>query len=144
MNWIEVLQPKMNGTLDNRIYGVVNGKVTAVGKNENAGAVKLSFPWLMDETNNESNWARVAVPFAGHNRGAWFIPQVDDEVLVAFLHGDINKPVVIGCLWNGKDRPPENVAPDTILIQDKHGSYIRIDEKGIAIQSKKIHLNPES
>src|SRR5690348_6368047 len=52
-------------------------------------------------------WARVAVPFAGGNRGAFFIPDVGDEVVVAFLGGDPRHIVVLGSLWNGQDQAPE-------------------------------------
>ncbi len=143
MNIFEILQPEHNKTKENRIYGVVLGKVTTIGENEDAGNVKLSFSWLMDSANNESNWARVAVPFAGNDRGAWFMPQVADEVLVVFLNGNINQPIVIGSLWNGKDRPPDKVASDKIVIQYNNENWICIDETGVQIQGEKIHLNPK-
>lgn len=54
-------------------------------------------------------WARVATPFAGADRGAFFIPDVGDEVLVIFLHGDPRFPVVVGGLWNGSAAPPETL-----------------------------------
>ena len=65
-----------------------------------------AFPWLDGST--ESHWARVATPMAGKKRGLYFLPEVDDEVLVAFEHGSIDFPCVIGSLWNGKDTPPES------------------------------------
>src|SRR5690606_32506615 len=55
----------------------------------------------------ESAWARLAAPMAGPDRGLFLVPEVDDEVLVAFVDGDINSPVIIGSLWNGSDLPPE-------------------------------------
>lgn len=54
-------------------------------------------------------WARVATPFAGGDRGAFFIPDVGDEVLVTFVNGDPRYPVVIGSLWNGRDAAPETL-----------------------------------
>jgi uncharacterized protein involved in type VI secretion and phage assembly len=87
-----------------RIYGVVVGIVTNNNDNEKLGRVKVKFPWLSG--NDESDWARVALPGAGPRAGAVFIPEVKDEVLVAFEHGDISKPFVIGGLYNGKDEPP--------------------------------------
>jgi uncharacterized protein involved in type VI secretion and phage assembly len=57
-------------------------------------------------------WARVAVPFAGRNRGAFFIPNVDDEVAVAFLGGDPRAAIVLGSLWNGHDSAPEEIGGD--------------------------------
>jgi len=66
--------------------------------------VKLKYPWL--DENNESFWARVAMPGAGKERGLYIMPEVNDEVLVAFEQGNFDKPVVIGGLYNGKDAPP--------------------------------------
>jgi uncharacterized protein involved in type VI secretion and phage assembly len=54
-------------------------------------------------------WARLATMLAGNNRGTWFIPDVDDEVLVAFEHGDPRRPYVLGGLWNGRDSSPESM-----------------------------------
>ena len=65
--------------------------------------VKLKFPWLSDDY--ESEWARVAQLGAGHHRGAVWLPEVNDEVLVAFEHGDTRRPFVVGELYNGVDSP---------------------------------------
>ena len=54
-------------------------------------------------------WARVVVPFAGNNRGCFFIPDVGDEVLVVYLGGDSRYPVVLGGLWNGQDTAPDAI-----------------------------------
>ncbi len=83
--------------------GVVIGLVTDVNDN---GKVKIKFPWLPEEP--ESDWVRIATTMAGNDRGTFFMPEKDDEVLVAFEHGDTEYPVVVGFLWNGKDKPPEN------------------------------------
>ena len=69
------------------------------------GRVKVSFPWHSEA--QESHWARVATPMAGNKRGIYFLPEVNDEVLVAFDRGDVRFPYVIGSLWNGKEPPPE-------------------------------------
>jgi uncharacterized protein involved in type VI secretion and phage assembly len=69
------------------------------------GRVKVSFPWHSQA--QESHWARVATPMAGKKRGIYFLPEVNDEVLVAFDRGDVRFPYVIGSLWNGQDSPPE-------------------------------------
>ena len=72
------------------------------------GRVKVQFHWdRSDGANPESSaWLRVASPAAGAGRGFFMLPEVDDEVLVAFEHGDPDRPVVIGSLWNGVDKPP--------------------------------------
>lgn len=77
-------------------------------------------------------WARVAVPFAGADRGAFFLPDVGDEVLVTFVQGDPRLPVVIGGLWNGRDSAPETLGGDRVdrwTIVGKAGTRIAIVEE---------------
>ncbi|HTQ09535.1 MAG TPA: VgrG-related protein [Fimbriimonadaceae bacterium] len=80
------------------------GLVTDNQDPDNLGRIKVQYPWLMDDT---SFWARMASPMAGNNRGIYYLPEVGDEVLVAFEHGDIHSPYMIGALWNGQDSPVE-------------------------------------
>ena len=88
-----------------KIYGLVIGIVTNNNDPDKTGKVKVKFPWLSDEV--ESTWARVVQPMAGNLRGFWFIPEIDDEVLVGFELGDVRRPFVVGSLYNGQDKPPE-------------------------------------
>jgi len=88
-----------------RINGIVTGIVTNNRDEEGLGRIKVKFPWLSEE--NETDWAKVMSFMAGKERGGFFLPEVGDEVLVAFEHGDINYPYVIGALWNNEDNPPE-------------------------------------
>ena len=88
-----------------QIHGVVVGQVTDIADPDHQFRVKVSFPWLSDDY--ESWWARVAVPGAGDGRGLAWLPEVDDEVLVAFGHADGRTPYVIGGLYNGVDRAPD-------------------------------------
>jgi uncharacterized protein involved in type VI secretion and phage assembly len=90
------------------IYGMVIGIVTNNNDPESLGRVKVKFPWWSD--TEESNWARIVAPSAGKGRGIYFVPEVNDEVLVAFEHGNPNYPYIMGGLWNGKDAPPEKVS----------------------------------
>lgn len=84
------------------------GLVTNNNDPDGLGRVRVKFPTLTEK--HESNWARVVAPGAGVNRGFDCLPEVNDEVLVAFEHGDIHRPYVIGGVWNGKDATPEKVA----------------------------------
>ncbi len=86
------------------VHGVAVGLVSANDDPDKLGRVKLTLPWLDD--NFESDWTRVVMLGAGPNSGAVWLPQVHDEVLVAFDHGDMRRPFVIGGLWNGQDKPP--------------------------------------
>jgi phage protein D len=85
------------------VYGVVVGLVTNNDDPDKLGRVKLKFPWLAD--GYESDWARLIQPGAGPDSGVMFLPEVNDEVLVAFEFGDVRRPFVVGGLWNGRDKP---------------------------------------
>jgi phage protein D len=84
--------------------GVVVAQVTDVRDPEEQGRVKIRYPWLSD--SYVSDWARTIQPGAGSRRGAVVLPEVNDEVVVAFELGDLRRPYVVGGLWNGVDRPP--------------------------------------
>jgi phage protein D len=97
----QLLMPKSGSK-----HSVMVGLVTNNLDPEGLGRVKVKFPTL--HGNEESNWARLVSPMAGNGRGFEFIPEVNDEVLVAFEHDDTNRPFILGSLWNGKDKPPES------------------------------------
>lgn len=93
-----------------RWYGVLPALVTDIKDPDNQGRVKVTLPWSPDSKGARYEaWARLATLFGGNNRGSWFIPDVDDEVLVAFEHGDPRRPYVLGGLWNGRDAAPESM-----------------------------------
>lgn len=106
MTLIDLLTPPREEQAPGRIYGVVIGIVTNNQDPDGLGRVKVTFPWLSEE--DESEWARIATLMAGPDRGTFFLPEVDDEVLVAFEHGDVRRPYVLGALWNGVDTPPRD------------------------------------
>ena len=85
------------------VPGVVPALVTAVDDPQLQGRVKLQLPWLADDY--ETWWVRVVQLGAGSGRGAVWLPEVGDEVLVAFEHGDPRRPYVVGSLYNGVDLP---------------------------------------
>ena len=89
---------------DNGRSGPVIGIVTNNNDPEDRGRLKVKFPWLSEDV--ESDWARLVAVGAGNERGLFCLPEVNDEVLVVFEHGDIGRPYVLGGLWNGEDAPP--------------------------------------
>jgi phage protein D len=114
-------------------YGVVVGIVTNAKDPEGLARVKVKYPTISDQL--ESHWARLVTPMAGPGRGFEFIPEVNDEVLVAFEYDDINKPYILGALWNGKDKPPEasnEIASDgkvkRRIIHSRSGHTITLDD----------------
>lgn len=117
------------GVSASRISGVVVGVVTNTQDPAGLGRVKVKFPWLSD--SEESFWARVATPMAGKGRGFYFLPEVEDEVLLAFEHGDARFPYVLGALWNGQDKPPEtNEKGENNIrsIKSRSGHVIRLND----------------
>jgi phage protein D len=129
------LQERPSPNQRERFYGVAVAKVEANHVDPTEGPpmakVKVSFPWLSDKV--ESGFARCAAPSAGDGTGVYFLPDIGDEVLVAFEHGDLGKPVIIGSLWNGKHLPPQSntdglnrirtikTKSHTILLDDTKG-----------------------
>lgn len=112
-----------------RIHGVVIGIVTNNQDPEGLGRVKLRFPWL--SSDHESGWARVAAPMAGNDRGFYTLPEVDDEVLVAFEHGRVDYPYILGALWNGKDKPPADNGDgknNIRVFKSRSGHIVRLDD----------------
>lgn len=90
-----------------RWYGVLPALVVDIKDPDNQGRVKITLPWSVDARGSRyESWARLATLMGGDNRGSWFVPDVDDEVLVAFEQGDPRRPYVLGGLWNGRDRAP--------------------------------------
>lgn len=91
-------------------------------------------------TDAPALWARVASPFAGANRGGFFIPEVDDEVLVLFVGGDARVPIVVGGLWHGAASPPEQISGrvDRWTITGKAGTRIAIVEESDATAKVEI------
>lgn len=125
-----LIDPEEREATTSRIYGVVIGVVTNNEDPEGLGRVKVKFPWLSDE--DESDWARIATLMAGNERGMYFLPEVEDEVLVAFEQGDVRFPYVIGALWNGKDKPPatnEDGKNNLRVIKSRSGHVIRLNDE---------------
>jgi phage baseplate assembly protein gpV len=111
-----------------RNAGVVIGTVKKLKDPRNLGRVKVHFNWLDDR--NRTRWARVATLMSGGGRGSWFMPELDDEVLLAFDHGDMQHPYIVGYLWNGQDKPP-NDGIDTRVrrIKTVTGHVIDFDDR---------------
>jgi uncharacterized protein involved in type VI secretion and phage assembly len=126
-----------------RINGVAVGVVTNNRDPEGLGRVKVKFPWLSEDT--ETDWAKIATLYAGGGRGAELLPEVEDEVLVAFEHGDVNFPYVIGALWNTEQKPPEKNEDgknNIKMIRSRSGHRILFNDDDQGQQEKvEVHSN---
>ena len=87
-------------SLQRKLYGICTAIVEDVDDPEHEGRVTLRFPWLDDST--VSDWCRVSQLYAGNGYGSMFVPESKDEVLVAFVHGEMAEPIVLGGVYNGK------------------------------------------
>lgn len=130
-----------------KLYGVMPAVVTNNTDPEMLGRVRVKFPWMPDDSL-DSAWARLAMPGAGPERGLFFIPEINDEVLVAFEQGDPSAPYVVGALWNKKDKPPKAPAGMAVaankvnqrIVRSRTGHVIVLDDtqgqEKITIQDK--------
>lgn len=113
-------------------YGVYPALVVDVVDPDGQGRVRIALPWASGDGAPYEVWARLATTMAGNDRGTWFIPDVDDEVLVAFGGGDPAHPFVVGALWNGSDAPPAQMdgAGENNLkrIRSRSGVQITMDD----------------
>lgn len=165
---LSLLRKSLNGTpapdQEKPLNGVASGVVSDNVDDKGLGRVKVRFPWFSDA--NESRWARCSTLMAGSGTGTYFLPDINDEVLVSFIDGEFNDPIVIGTLWNGKARPPasnadrkngvrliktkghtitldDTAGAEQIVIRDAGGSSVTMKQDGtVVIQAaKNIELN---
>jgi phage baseplate assembly protein gpV len=125
---------------DKKVFGVSIATVLNNIDCTNQARVMLMLPWLPGYTP----WARLSSPMAGMGRGTYFVPQIGDEVLVAFNHGDVREPYVLGTCWNTIDRPPALAPTDPVTkrkIRTPLGHELSFDE---ALQSVTLSSNTMS
>jgi phage protein D/phage baseplate assembly protein gpV len=142
-----------HGAGQGMIQGVVTALVTNVTDPDDLGRVKVKYSWLgttPDGIEIESDWVRIAAPMAGPQRGMLFLPEINDEVLVAFEHGDVHRPYIVGALWNNTDKPPKKNSEATAsgvvnqrVLKTRSGHLIILDDKQgeeqVSITSKSGH-----
>jgi len=125
------------------IAGVRVGIVTDNDDPKDRGRVKLRFPWR--EADDESHWARIATLMAGDEYGSYCVPEVDEEVLVAFAGGDVHQPFVLGSLWNGDNEPPQKADEDNDIreLVSRSGHRLQFDDDdtdgGLRIETNEGH-----
>lgn len=137
-----------------KLDGVMVAQVTNNDDPEGLGRVKVSLP--IRESNNETDWIRIATLMGGNNMGSYVIPEVGDEVLVAFHLGEGRIPFIIGSLWSNKNKPPnvnkknnhirtfksrsgheitfDDDSNGSIEIKTKAGQIIKLDDKSNQVQ----------
>ena len=131
-------------TKASKISGIVIGKVTSNKDEENCGRIKVTFEWLSDE--NETDWIRISNFMAGNDRGSMFVPEVGDEVICAFLHGDINRPICLGGIHGIENKSPaktDDGKNNIKMIKTRCGHTITFNDEqakeSLAVKSKSGH-----
>jgi phage baseplate assembly protein gpV len=132
---------------DDKIYGVAIATVVENVDLTGEARVQVRLPWAP----GFEPWARLATMMAGMGRGSFFVPQIGEEVVVGFNHGDIREPFILGALWNTLDRPPALLPSDAInkrIIRTPIGQQITFDdlEQSITISNLlqfELSLGPE-
>lgn len=130
--------------------GVVSAQVTNIDDPDDLGRVKVKYPWLGTNPEIESHWVRIAAPMAGPQRGFMYLPEVNDEVLIAFEQGDVHRPYIVGALWSSTDKPPkpksEAIAGGKVnqrVLKTRAGHLIVLDDKQgeeqVCVTSKSGH-----
>jgi hypothetical protein len=136
---IENVLDDMEATIEEvkkKFYGVVTGRVINPIDPLLLGRVQVQLPFL--DALDLAPWARIAVPMAGILHGHYFIPNLGDEVLVAFEHGDVNAPYILGSLWTALAPPPlQSPLPQIRGIRTLAGNQIVFTEvpPSVTIQS---------
>ncbi|HSB53031.1 MAG TPA: phage baseplate assembly protein V [Gemmatimonadales bacterium] len=154
---LEMLETRL-GAMHERLPGVVVGTVSSVDDPMTLGRVQVKIPAI--DSSDTAPWARVATPMAGSEMGIYFIPRVDDEVLIAFEHGSPQAPYVIGALWNANNPPPLpspsaeirkiktpagievilSDRPTTVTISTPNKEKIEIADEGITIETSSAKI----
>jgi phage baseplate assembly protein V len=128
---------------DKRYYGVAEGIVTAVEDPQRECRVRVRLPWF--DADEVTDWCRTTHLFAGNGYGSTWTPEVGDEVLIAFVHGDMRFPIVLGGLYNGADKPPSSPQADRNekFLRSKAGHEIVVDDSpsrmGVRVTTKAGH-----
>jgi uncharacterized protein involved in type VI secretion and phage assembly len=130
---VEMLLERTAHGLGGRWFGIYPGLVSDIKDPNGSGRVKVTLPWSPDTASDHYEaWARVTTFMGGNNRGSWFIPDVNDEVLLAFESGDPRRPYVLGGLWNGSDKPPQSMdgggQNNLKVLRSRNGVKITLDD----------------
>jgi uncharacterized protein involved in type VI secretion and phage assembly len=120
-----------------QIAGVTTAHVVSVNDQDGEGKIKIRYDRLQGKT--EADGVPIATLMTGGKRGSWFMPEPGDEVLVAFDHGDVNHPFVVGFLWNGDQKPPtdDGIDAHTRRLRSVKNHVLEFDDND---NKEKVHI----
>jgi uncharacterized protein involved in type VI secretion and phage assembly len=112
-------------------FGVYPAIVTAIVDDRRLGRVQVRFPWLGDDGDRDVRaWATLCTPYADDNAGLLVLPEVGTQVVVAFEAGNLRRPYIVGCAWNGRETLPEEPAEanNIRLLRSRADSRLEFDD----------------
>lgn len=131
MDFYDQLLEQTCKSTDERMSSVTTGKVVKNWDKDHPGMVQVEL-FLSESGKNRTDWVRVAQPYAGKNFGFYFLPEVGDEVVLAFNQGDRDHPIVIGSLWSKVNPTPEDALSeknDTKTLRTKSGNELAFSDE---------------
>jgi uncharacterized protein involved in type VI secretion and phage assembly len=118
------------GTASKRLFGLYPALVTDILDPQGVGRIRVRFPWLGDAGRDVAAWARLLSIYADDDQGWEILPEVGSEVVVGFEAGSIDRPYIVGAVWNGRQAPPQaaEAANDKRLLKTRAGSLLEFDD----------------
>ncbi|MCX9039072.1 type VI secretion system tip protein VgrG [Citrobacter portucalensis] len=132
---VSTSQPEIPGVLTATVVGPSSEEIHT----DEYGRIKIQFPWDKETPNDDTSscWVRVSQPWTGGKFGAQFIPRIGSEVLVTFVHGNPNFPLVIGSVYNGQNKPPFSLPVE----KNESGFATRSSIKGSVDDGHRLSFN---
>lgn len=118
------------GTASKRLFGLYPALVRDIVDPESLGRIQVGFPWLGDAGRDVNAWARLVTLYADDDQGWQILPAAGTEVIVGFEAGSIDRPYIVGAVWNGREALPEaaEAANNKRLLKTRSGSLFEFDD----------------
>jgi len=118
------------GTASRRLFGLYPALVTDIVDPDKLGRVQVGFPWLGELGREVRAWARLVSLYADDGQGWQILPEVDTEVVVGFEAGAIERPYIVGAVWNGREALPQDpeAANNKRLLKTRSGTLLEFDD----------------
>ena len=118
------------GTASRRLFGLYPALVVDIVDPQGLGRIQMAFPWLGEVGNDVKAWARLVSLYADDDQGWQILPEVDTEVIVGFEAGAIERPYIVGAVWNGREALPQaaEAANNKRLLKTRSGTLLEFDD----------------
>jgi uncharacterized protein involved in type VI secretion and phage assembly len=118
------------GTASKRLFGLYPALVKDIVDPDSTGRIQVGFPWLGEAGHDVSAWARLVSLYADNDQGWQILPEVGSEVIVGFEAGSIDRPYIVGAVWNGQEQLPQSAeaANNKRLLKTRSGTLLEFDD----------------